>query len=436
MKLLLISADFPPVPSGEANHAFYLANHLGLAGVETHVLTSIRSNAATCQGAFTLHPIMQNWSWRQTLPFIKFVKRIAPDTVLLVFLGEMYHNHPLMTLAPTICRAIVPTSRFVTQFEHLGVQTWSMPRVTRLVRKLALQWAGPRGADYQYGTLLRDSHRVIVLSEMHRTTLARSNPEINDKCTLIPPPPLMSVAPEWRLLRDPTRKLLGFRSEDFVLIYYGYIYPSKGVEYLLDAVRLLRLKGLPVKLLMVGGFRQHNCSAKITKVSMEYEQQMKQRPAALGIAEDVIWTGNCPPDGGQASGYFAAADTCVLPFDSGVHLNNSSIACAAAHEIPLVTTSCESTESIFQDGHNVKTCPPKDAAALSWAIEAVVENSSLRSRLRRGASELARDWFCWETAVRRTIAAMTDVSWDESVAERRFGQSEECRSVGTGVEDN
>ena len=43
--------------------------------------------------------------------------------------------------------------------------------------------------------------------------------------------------------------------------------------------------------------------------------------------------------------YLCAADICVLPFNVGVRLNNSSFAAAAAHGLPIVTTRGEMLES-------------------------------------------------------------------------------------------
>ena len=40
LKLLFISAAFPPMRAGEADHAYHLCRHLAKRGVEVHVLTT------------------------------------------------------------------------------------------------------------------------------------------------------------------------------------------------------------------------------------------------------------------------------------------------------------------------------------------------------------------------------------------------------------
>jgi glycosyltransferase involved in cell wall biosynthesis len=103
--------------------------------------------------------------------------------------------------------------------------------------------------------------------------------------------------------------------------------------------------------------------------------------------------------------YLYAADVCVLPFDQGVMLNRSSLAVAAAHGLPIITTRGEHLESPFQDRKNVFLCRPKDPEDLARAISSTMENPDLVQDLRTGACQLAEDWFSWDKAVARTIGA-------------------------------
>jgi glycosyltransferase involved in cell wall biosynthesis len=104
--------------------------------------------------------------------------------------------------------------------------------------------------------------------------------------------------------------------------------------------------------------------------------------------------------------YLYAADICVLPFDQGVVLNRSSLAAAAAHGLPIITTRGEQLESHFQDGKNVFLCRPKDPEALALAIFSCMKNPHLIQDLRNGARQLAEDCFSWDKAVARTIGGL------------------------------
>ena len=107
--------------------------------------------------------------------------------------------------------------------------------------------------------------------------------------------------------------------------------------------------------------------------------------------------------------YLYAADACVLPFDQGVILSRSSLAAAASHGLPIITTQGEHLESPFQHEVNVFLCPPKDPDALALGIRRVVSSPDLRRKLREGAGQLAREWFSWEKAVTRLTETIQKV---------------------------
>ena len=101
-----------------------------------------------------------------------------------------------------------------------------------------------------------------------------------------------------------------------------------------------------------------------------------------------------------------AADICVMPIDIGVQLNNSSFAAAATDGLPVVATQGDMLESPFPHRRNVFLCPPKDARAMATAIKILVDSPALRASLRDGVLQLAREWFSWDLATDRTVAAL------------------------------
>ena len=409
MRVLLISADFPPVQSGEANHVFYLAQHLSRIGLDVHVLTS-RIEGIPAERGLTVYPVMRSWSWFEFWRFVSVVRRCSPDAVLLVFLGAMYRHHPMITFAATVIRWLIPSVRFVTQFEQLGIHTWTAPVWTRFGRKLMSVWANAALGDYEYGTLLRDSHAIICLSEMHRTSLVQRHAAVKEKACLIPPPPLMKVRPLSQELRRQTRNRLGVNRNDFLLMFYGYVYRGKGFETLFAALRLLSRQGRKVRLLIVGGAVEHasiDTQGLATSASQDYLKDMKALAISCDIADQVIWSGPIPGNGGGASAYFQAADACVLPFDRGVQLNNSSFSAAAIHRLPIITTHGPTTESVFEDQHNVLLCRPESAPELAAAVELLMDHPTVRARLSDGVRSLADQWFSWERAVNSTIETLS-----------------------------
>ena len=108
-----------------------------------------------------------------------------------------------------------------------------------------------------------------------------------------------------------------------------------------------------------------------------------------------------------------AADAFVLPFDNGIHLNNSSLATLASYGVPIVATK-KHTDRALVDQENVLLCPPRDPAAIADAIRKLIDHPELAARLRAGARALARDYFDWDTALQRTLNSLTATPARES----------------------
>jgi glycosyltransferase involved in cell wall biosynthesis len=395
VKVLIISAAFPPMKTGDAAHAFHLSQHLSERGLDVHVLTT-HSNRAADGLPFKVYPEMQGWAWSDMPHLAKFLRRCAPDAIILVYVGWNYHYHPMVTFAPTLAKKILPRVPFITQFE---IDSGAQPHRTSFVSRACLKAVRSvsRGVDYAFGTLLRDSDRIIVLCEHHRATLVKRWADVTHKSTLIPPPPLIYICPDSDgTVRQRGREKLGVLADDFLLVYFGYLYPSKGVEVLLEAVQKASGRHGNVRLAVVGGVPRN--------FSASYFEEVRSLAERLGIGERVVWTGECSCETEEASTYLRASDACVLPFDSGVQLNNSSFASAAAHGLPVITTRHAQLESQFEHERNVLLCPPQDAGALAEAITALMEQRDLRERLRAGAQKLTQEWFSWDKAVERTIA--------------------------------
>jgi glycosyltransferase involved in cell wall biosynthesis len=333
---------------------------------------------------------------------ISFLRRCQPDVVYLMYLGWTYKFQFMSTFIPTIVKMALPGSRVLTRFENVsgaGPQTNSV--ASRVLRK-SIALLDPRGrVDYQFGTLLRDSDNIIVLSAHHEADLEARLPGVSQKCVLIPPPVNMQMSDEnGGLSHVRGRQALGFSDEDFVLAYIGFVYPGKGLETLLQAFKQLLATRRNLRLAIIGGGL-----AKQYPDQPNYVEGLHALAVQLGVADRVVWTGDYSFDNEDASLYLRSADACVLPFDSGVKLNNSSFSSVAAHGQPIITTTgADALEPQFRHGQNVFLCPPQSTDALAGAIETVMDDAPLRRRLSEGSLQLAQQWYAWPTALDKTVA--------------------------------
>ncbi len=399
MKMLIVSV-FPPDPAPEANHALHYSEQLAKAGHRVQVLCQQGSIAATVPG-MEIYPVIHDWSWSDLPRLARCLRSCRPDVVLLLSLGWIYHHEPMITFLPTLCKRLLPGIPCITQFETIDQRFPSRSLRSRTFRKVMALWAGEKNVDGLFGTLLRDSARTIVLSSPHRDLLVQRDPEVAEKTVIIPPSPLMRFCQDSpRTIRQQVRSLIGAAEDDFVVMYWGYIYPGKGVETLLQAFRIVYAKDKHVRLVLVGGNleitddRRDSCH--------DYFQMVRELPDTLGIAEHVTWTGHFNWDSDAGSRYLHAADVCILPLEWGVTLNNSALAAACTHGVPVIATELPvGQDEALEHGKNIYLCRPRDPDMLAEAIQGIRADATVRERLRGGALELARHWYRWATTTQR-----------------------------------
>ena len=403
MKVLVISGAYPPMHAGEATNTYHLCRQLVERGIDVHVLTSVR-NVGTDDSRIRVHPIMQSWGWSELNRVRRFLKSCAPDAVFLMYIGLMYNFHPMVTFLPTLCKHLFPNAPFVTRYESafVGADPSKTGLVSRVVRKLMVRWAGARDVAYSSGTLLRDSDAVIALCERHRAMLIEEWPPVRGKVALIPPPPNLFIASNaGGVARERGRKRLGVDPTKFVVTFFGYLYPIKGIETLLRAFASVSAQRPEARLLFIGG-----------KVGLDVEggasyfDEMQALAKELRIDGRTTWTGAFKSDEEDASLLLHASDVCVLPFLEGVQLNNSSFASMVSHGLPIIVTRGPLMDKAFVHGENVLTCEPKDHQGVANLLQHVMDHPDLRERLRTGALKLAAEWFSWDTATEKTLTAL------------------------------
>jgi glycosyltransferase involved in cell wall biosynthesis len=152
--------------------------------------------------------------------------------------------------------------------------------------------------------------------------------------------------------------------------------PRKGLENLLEALAVLRLRGLDVKLRAIGGFE-----------SEDYEHRVRRFAQELRLDEAVEWTGFTRDVPAQ----LRRIDLLALPSLFGEGLPMVVLEAMAAG-VPVIATRVEGVEEAVRHGLDGLLVPPGDAIALADAVDEVISGrvdwQSLRtSAYRRHAEE-------------------------------------------------
>lgn len=400
-KILVITGVFPPMAIAEADHIARLAAELGGAGYSVDVLTSAVADIPETPNC-TVHPVMTGWKWRDRANLRRFALQVRPDLILIWFVGPAFQFHPMITFAASALKAALPGVRIITQVTApLGARPKQFPLPSRLLLKAATFSSGRENVDYAFGTLLRDSDRVVAMAGPHLKRLAMMMPDLEAKSAIIPPPPLIVMSAPGEDSRTRGREMLKARDDDLVFVYFGRLYRGKGLETLIDAFASVTKMVPNARLAIVGG-------PVVDRGDGWKVEDLHAQAGRLGLSDRISWSGEFAFDSDAGSLYLRAGDIAVLPFAEGAALNNSSLAAAAGHDLPVITTNSEHPEPDLVDGENMILVPPLDAHRLAEAMIRLAGDRELQSRLREGVRRLAEKHFTWSGSVASTVAVIED----------------------------
>jgi len=169
------------------------------------------------------------------------------------------------------------------------------------------------------------------------------------------------------------RSELGLTADDRVLLVTSRLTPWKGHMTLLEAVARLADRWPRLKLVVVG---------EVAFWEADYERQLKQRVAELGLTHQVIWTGfrSDVPE------LLRLCDIFVLP--SLREPFGRVIIEAMATGRPVVATKSGGVPEVVVDGQTGLLVPPNDDAVLAAAIETLLIDRKCAQQM--GVAGLAR----------------------------------------------
>jgi glycosyltransferase involved in cell wall biosynthesis len=136
-----------------------------------------------------------------------------------------------------------------------------------------------------------------------------------------------------------------------VVLFFGFVRPYKGLDYLVRALPLVRKK-LPVHLVVVGEFW----------VPPEAYHRLA---CDLGVENAITFVNRYIPNE-ELGLYFDLADVVVLPYVSATQ--SAAIPLAFGFGKPVITTRVGGLHEVVEDGVTGLIVPPQDEQALADAI--------------------------------------------------------------------
>jgi glycosyltransferase involved in cell wall biosynthesis len=224
--------------------------------------------------------------------------------------------------------------------------------------------------------------------------------DVPDKAVTVLRHPINNAFPDSELTPAEAKRRLALTDDEKVILFFGRIRPYKGIEYLLDALRLLLADGKGNYRLIIAG--------EPKKGSEEYLHEIQQSVQRDFQQGQVILRMQFIPDD-EAELYLKGADVLVLPykdiFQSGV------LFLAYSFGLPVVAADVGSFREEIVEGSTGFLCKPGDPAELAKALETYFTSDLFRNlKVRRQElKDYANENYSWHAVAELTCNAYTNM---------------------------
>jgi D-inositol-3-phosphate glycosyltransferase len=212
--------------------------------------------------------------------------------------------------------------------------------------------------------------------------------------------PINNAFPDTELTPSEAKQRLGLKNDEKVILFFGRIRPYKGIEYLLDAFRLLPIDQQANYRLIVAGEPKKGSEEYLHEIRESIKRDFNQGQVILRI--------QFIPDE-EMELYLKGADVLVLPykeiFQSGV------LFLAYSFGLPVVATDVGSFREEIVEGSTGFLCKPGDPAELAKAIERyfasdLYKNLKVRRRELKDYADANHSWHAVAELTRNAYAKM------------------------------
>lgn len=170
--------------------------------------------------------------------------------------------------------------------------------------------------------------------------------------------------------------------EDGSILFFGRIVDYKGIQYLIEAVPLIKKQIPDVKVIIAGrgDFAKYN--------------SLIQTPENFEIINEFI------PDEVVAK-LFQRASIIVMPYIEGSQ--TGIIPIAYSFKKPVIVTNVGSIQEVVEDGVTGFIVQPRDSYALADAIIKILKDDNLRRQMGENAYRKMKEELSWDTIAEKTI---------------------------------
>lgn len=252
----------------------------------------------------------------------------------------------------------------------------------------------PRGVSCYTDHMLKDYElKVVPLHLKQCSIIVATSQRIKEELIAIAP----DIDPHRILVKPNAVDMRNFPSvsvkepdggEPYRLVSVSRIEPKKGLHYLVEAMRILRDRGMEAELHIVGAVDDN-------PKNQEYADALNAQIHDLKLRDIVHQEGRKAQD--EIKQFFAKSHLFVAPFvetDQGDKDGIPTVLLEAmATGLPVIATDAGSIPEVVTDGREGVLVAQRDSLALADAIEALVRNPARRRQLSQEATNTVRRRF-------------------------------------------
>ncbi|GAA2208714.1 glycosyltransferase family 4 protein [Nonomuraea monospora] len=335
MRILYVS-PYPPARDGIGAYTHVLAHAVRERGHDIAVVAARPHPDAPGEVIGTLGSTVQ--------PLREAVDRFRPDVVHAQFAVPAFGAR-----APAVARWLAAPGVPAVATLH------EVTRDTALLR-------GPGRALYRH--LARGCDRLVVHTRAAGDTLRALG--LDGKATVIPhfstpPPPATGTPAE-------LRKRFGL-GDDRVLLAFGHVHVSKGLDDLVRAMTMLPPGTLgEVRVVVAGAVRRRHGPFRVFEARDHlHEAAVRRLARRYGLRDRLVFTGYVPD--GDVAAWFGAAEAVVLPYRDAEQSGVANL--ARAFGVPVIATTAGGLAELFEG--SPWAVPPGAPDRLASAIADLLE---------------------------------------------------------------
>jgi glycosyltransferase involved in cell wall biosynthesis len=283
----------------------------------------------------------------------------------------------------------------------------TMPIVTTLHTVLARPSAVQRAVMER---IVEGSSKIIVMANKGRELLRSVYRVPDEKIEIIAHgiPDFPFVEP------DAAKSKLGF-SDRSVILTFGLLSPSKGIEIMIDAMPTI-LKRRPDAVYVVLGATHPNL---VRDQGEAYRESLMARVQELGVENNVVFLDQFV-DQATLLEFISMCDVYVTPYLNEAQMTSGTLAYSFGLGKPVVSTPYWHARELLADGLGVLVSFG-DATGTGDAIARLLTDDPRRQAIRKRAYEASRS-MTWERTAERYMAAFENARqghWLKVIARTR-----------------